>query len=894
MSIAAPIHRVGAARYELAHAAERSVPARQRLLPSRGVVLLDRGAQLQLLAASIEEARRGSGGSVVVRGEAGCGKTSLVRAALADVEDRVRVVWTSCEPLTAPRPLAPIVDAHRQLLGDRAGDGTRIGPLFEALRDQPVALVIEDLHWADDATLDVVTRLAARMAATPSTMLVTFRPSGAEPLRGVLGQLARTEARYVETPPLSRTSVAALAADADRDGDAVFELTAGVPFLVAAVLTAPGMTLPDSAADAILASTAGLDESGRTALEVISCVPRVGSSRDSDEALVPFAVLELGGVDAGAIDAAERTGLIEVGRAGAAFRHELGRLAVESTLSGARRRIIHASLRDAFRSSGADAAVIAHHAIRAGDDQDIIDACDEAARVATEAGALRQACALLAEAVDAARRTRDDRLVDLAERSARQRYLTNDLAGAIEHQRVALGILLAGEDPERVAASHLRLSRYSWFRGDRANAAAHVDTALGVLAKWPTGEAMAEALIGRCQLAMLQGDRAVAERSAAEALELLGADRRPDLRAAVLTNIGSVRLLAGDAEGLTQLRAGIDVASQVGGEEYVRGCLNAAYVLTEVRRLSAAEPYLARGLRYAQEQELDTWLYYLIGIRARWRMLHGNTSAAIEDADLTDSDDRNDLNRILPALVRGTIAARAGADEADRHLGEALELTHRFGEAHRTGPVLAAVAERAWLQGTDAPVDQLMHFLDDAAGRIGPMLTGEIAAWLVRLGAPVVHVDCAGTPYALARDGDHQAAARVWAELQAPYDRALSLIDDGQPDSLLEARRICDPLGATATVDIIDHHLVRAGAPIPRGPRPSTQANVALLTSRQLEVLDLLARGYTNAQIAEELFISLKTAGHHVSAIFIKLGAKRRTEAVAIARQLGLVHDGAG
>lgn len=863
-------------------------PEAVRGLACEGMVLVDRGPQLEVVVAAIDEARLGAGGSVVVRGEAGCGKTSLVSAALA-AGDGLAVVWTSCEPLAAPRPLAPVHEALRHLGADRDAGDDDAAVLLQALRSTPTVLVVDDAHWADDATLDVLTRLAGAMATTPSVLVVTCRPSADDPLRAVLGRLARAGARQVATPPLTRASVTALASAAGRDGDVVFELTAGVPFLVNAVLDASGPSLPHSAVDAVLAATTGLDDDARAALDTIACVPRVHSTARSDEGLVPFDVLDRVGVHAEAIEAAETTQLLAVGPRGVAFRHEIGRLAVESAMSGLRRRRLHARLYDAFAALRADPAVLAHHAIGAGDDAAIIDACDAAARVAAAAAAHHQARTLLSHAVDAARRTRDGRLVELAERSAQHRYLTNDLVGAIEHQRLALGILLAGDDPERVAAAHLRLSRYSWFVGEHADARTHVDTALDLLRRRGSPEALAEALTARSRLAMLDGDRATVERTVAEAQGLLGRHARPDLRAALLDNLGTTRMMAGDDTGPAVLHEGIAAAERIGGEEYVRACTNAAYTLTESRRLDEAEHHLTLGISYARQHELDTWTQYMTGIRARWHLLAGRTAAALDEAELIDVDDRNELNRITPLVVLGTIAARGGSPDAGELLGQAMALARRFGEAPRIGPVLAAEAERAWLEDATGPVSEITDLLTRRIDSVGPMLRGELATWLRRLGGSVDGVDCSGTPFAHTLDGHPDLAADRWAQLGAEYDRALALIDHGVPASLLEARRICEEVEATATVAVIDHRLARAGVRVPRGPRASTAANVARLTTRQLEVLDLLAQGRTNAEIADELVISLKTAGHHVSAILTKLHARRRTEAVAVARQLGLL-----
>ena len=866
------------------------------------VDLLERDGQLDVLVTTIERAGSEGGGSVVVRGEAGCGKTSLVRLATERTSTTSRSVWAQCEPLSSPRPLGPILEAIAQLLptdptararparlADQppTPDPSPFDVIFGALRAEATVLVIEDLHWADGATLDVITRLAPRMAATPSTLIVTLRPDGAEGLRRTLGQLARADAVQVETPPLERDGVQRLAHRAGRDADAIYSLTAGVPFLVRAVLATSGAGLPESATDALLSAIASLDDAGRHALEVLSCVPRVAADRSPEPSLVPFAALAEAGVGLDDVESAERSGLIVVGARGAAFRHELGRLAVESTLSGARRSIVHGALLEAFRRLEADPAVLAHHAIGAGADAAILETCRDAADLAAACGAHREATGLLAAAVGAARRLHDSALAELAERSARERYLTNDLVGAIEHQRLALGVLLGVGDRDRVGRAHLWLGRYSWFRGDRAEAEVSVDTALGV---WPPGDpARAEALNARARLAMLAGDRGSAIVAAEEALGLLGAGGDDGLRSSLLNNIGTARLFAGDDTGVHDLESSLVIAERAGsGEDYLRACTNAAYALTEQRRLSAAEWFIERGMSYAAHNELDLWDRYLLGIRSRWRLLRGNTLAAAEDADIVVADEGNELNRILPGLVLATLELRSADPRAADRLTDSLQLATRFGEPHRLAPILAAVAERDWLTGGAGPLDQIAETLSSSGARLSPMARGELAVWAQRLGT-TFEVDASGTPYQHTLAGDHARAAHQWQDLSTPYERALALVDLGTPDALLEARGICDRLGATATVASIDLALARTGVPIPRGPRTSTVANVALLTSRQLEVLDLVAAGRTNGEIAEELFITLKTAGHHVSAILSKLGARHRTEAVAIAHDLGIV-----
>jgi len=176
-------------------------------------------------------------------------------------------------------------------------------------------------------------------------------------------------------------------------------------------------------------------------------------------------------------------------------------------------------------------------------------------------------------------------------------------------------------------------------------------------------------------------------------------------------------------------------------------------------------------------------------------------------------------------------------------------------------------------------------------GTVGRWQAGEAATWLRRLGRPVPEgLDASGTPYAIAATADTEAAALPWRERGLPYEELLVRAESDAIVDLTDALERCHDLGATTTAAWLRTRLRARGlANPPRGPRATTRANPAGLTSRQVDVLRLLAEHLTNAEIAHRLYISEKTAGHHVSAILAKLDVSSRRAAARLAGELGLV-----
>jgi len=250
------------------------------------------------------------------------------------------------------------------------------------------------------------------------------------------------------------------------------------------------------------------------------------------------------------------------------------------------------------------------------------------------------------------------------------------------------------------------------------------------------------------------------------------------------------------------------------------------------------------------------------------------------------------ITRIPALAVHGHLRVRRGDPDAARLLSEAHELAMHTQELQRIAPFASALAESAWLKGDlEQLLDQARFALKLARGHDDPWLQGEFAFWIWRAGGIIETSENIAAPYALQMSGDWRAAAQAWKEIGCPYEEAMALADGDEP-SQRAALEILERLGAGRAAEKLRQTLRATGVRgIPRGPRPSTKENPVGLTSRQMEVLVLMADGLANAEIADRLFISPKTVDHHVSAILAKLEARTRSEAVSVAFQSGLIHQ---
>jgi DNA-binding CsgD family transcriptional regulator/tetratricopeptide (TPR) repeat protein len=862
--------------------------------------LLERGAPLEALETSWVDAVDGRGRLVLVTGEAGIGKTAMVREFCDRQRPQRRVLWGACDGLRTPRPFAPFVDVAAGA-GDRFAEtiarGERPARCFAALIDElaaaaPTILVVEDLHWADEATLDVMTMLGRRAEIVPALVVATYRDDELatdHPLRSVLGQLRiGNGVRRLSLSPLSLEAVEALAAPAGADAADVYRVTGGNPFFVTEVLATVGQRVPPTVRDAVLARAGRLSRAARRLLEATSVVPGRVDLRLL-EAVAPELVDRL--------EECVASGMLTPGQADIGFRHELARVAIEESIPPDRRARLHRAVLAALedrQGDSPDCAGLADHAEAAGDREAVIRWAPQAAGEAARKGSHREAAAQYARALRFARGLALETRAELLKRRVDECWMTDQFAAAIEAQEEALECRRQLGDQLGEGDALRTLSRLMFFVGRVREGEALALEAVGLLEQLPPGHELAMAYGNVSQRRMVAEDLDTAIATGGRALDL--AQRFDDTEATVyaLTNIGAAEFQADLEEGLGKLQRALTLALEHDLEDSAeRAFFSIAHRAVAQRRFDLADAYLGPGLEYCRERGLDTWRLYLLGSRARMELHRGRWDQAAESAALVLRDPRSaPVARGVALTTLGSVRARRGDPEAAAPLSEEQRLAWPTDELSlRIAPVAAARAEAAWLAGDTAAVGQETDAaLSLALRRRAPWWAGELACWRRRAGMrDRLPPGAVAEPYALSLAGESEQAAKSWQELGCPYEAAMALADADAEEPLRRAHDELQALGGRPAAAIVARKLRERGVRgVPRGPRPRTRANPAGLTTRELEVLALLAKGRRNAAIAGELVVSEKTVDHHVSAILRKLDVRTRGEAAAEAARLGL------
>lgn len=861
-------------------------------------MLADRDHQLGEIVARADEARAGRGGMVLVSGESGAGKTSFVEAFVERWVEAERVLWGACDPLPTPRPLGPIHDvAHKLAPATRAvltGGGASYD-IFDAVHDDlrtaPSVLVLDDLQWADQGTIDLLRFVLRRISRTRSLAVGVIRDDQiglGHPLRVLLGDAARApRACSLPLPPLSEGALERLAGDSEVDAAWLHRITGGNAFFVCEMLEHHrdlDADLPMTVRDAVLARTSDLDPASWDALNLLTCSPGA----------VPDRLLTGLGVTLPALRKLAAAGLIRRSPRGVAFRHDLCRMAISSVIPPGAEAGLHRRLLDGYEATAAvDPAVLTHHARGAGDVERLRRAAYDAGMAAARSGAHTQAADFFAIALDDGGASTAQDEADLLEQLAWEFYLIDKLPDAISACRRAMRIRQELGQSAAVSANHHSLSVYQWYSANRALAEGHALEAMGVL---DAGSDDAAQLVQLGQAFAMQAYLAVQatdlDRAATLTAHARGiADRTGDFalttRVRLIEGYGAV--LNGDEAGREDILSILHSAPKHIDELYSGGWSNITYFDVEQRRLDVAAELLDVSIPLMLEHDLPICQVWQIGSRARLELMVGEWDDATSDADRVLDAPSAPLARTWPSLIRALVALRRHGTGAES-LTDAWELACRFAEPIRMLPVAAAIAERVWATGVyDDRIPQCRSLLDRGPVAGLEWSRGELAVWLRRIGEPV-DATAVAEPYRLVLDGAFEAAAEEFHRLSMPYDAALALLDGGDPSLAVRVLDILDRLGADAVAAKVRRELrAMGGSVVPARRRPATLANPAGLTARQVEVLRLLDEGVTNLELAERLFLSVKTVDHHVSAILAKLDVNKRRDAVRRGRELGIL-----
>ncbi len=864
--------------------------------PDDAEELLERSSELSSLAGWLEAVANSSGRLVLVRGEAGIGKTTLLREFCERNRDAARILWGACEPLATPPPLGPFFEVAEatggeleELVSGAARPHEVTAALIRELAGRrATVLVLDDLHWADEATLDVLRLLARKVESVPALVLASFRDDELDrthPLALVLGEL--TSARSVSrlsVPLLSRDAVRRLAAPHQIDPEELYRQTNGNPFFVSEALAAGIDTVPSTVRDAVLARMARLSEPARRLLEAVAvAAPQVEVWLL--EALAPSELDRL--------EECLASGMVLPAERGVAFRHELARLAVEEALAPNRRVALNRRATEALAArADADPARVAHHAEAAGDPSMVLRFAPIAAARAAGFGAHREAAAQYARALRVATSLQPEEQAELLEGRAYECYLSGQLDAAIEAQEEAVGRRRELGDTRKEGDALRALGRMLGFGGRTREAVEACREAVAMLEQLEPGRELAMAYAALAQRYLNWEDTERAIDWGTRALELARRLDDTGIFVYALTSVGAAEFRADGPSGAEKLAQSLELARTAGLEDEAgRAFLNLVWLSAREHWFALADRHLGPGLAYCGDRGLDYWGLSLGACGARMQLDRGHWVQAGESvAEVLRSRGSAPVPGVLAGAIQGLIRARRGDPDPWPPLDAALAEAEPTGELQQIAPVAAARAEAAWLEGRNREsIEATETTLKLGLERLPSWEFGEVAVWRRRAGVREEIAAEAAEPYAAELLGDHERAAELWAELGCPYEAALALAGADDDDALRGSLAELQALGAAPAAAIVARRLRERGARgLPRGPRATTRENPAGLTTREVEVLELVAEGLRNAEIGERLFVSEKTVGHHVSAILRKLDVRTRSEAGAAAIRLGI------
>jgi DNA-binding CsgD family transcriptional regulator len=886
----------------------------------RAMILLERQAQIEILTEGFAEARAGSGKLILIAGEAGLGKSSLVEHFVAETRRSARILWGACDALDTPRALGPVHEIAAQIevldghgaMPDESRDRLFAALFAQLLPPQRAAVVVlEDVHWADDSTLDFFRFIGRRIQRTGALMIATYREeelSPSHPVRRALGELTGRHVIRTRLVPLSPAAVAEMAKSSGRDAALLHQVTGGNPFFVSEALAYPGERVPETVRDAVLSRLMRCSAPARELAEWVSISP---GRTDS------WLIESMMGAHGAASDEGVARGLLAAQSDALSFRHELARLAVHSTLPAERARVMHGRVLQALEAHPAahgaqqyrtdhqaDLTQLVHHAALANDAAAVLKYAPMAATQAARLGAHREAAAHLIAALRYRNALSRISQAKLFEQLAEEWGLTNQPLRAIEAGREALALWrLEGQIEAQARVLSLLTPEYR-MAGNKLGADESIAEAIALLEPLPPSAHLAMAYSVRARLASNRGLDQETVEYGRRALALPRRSGDAVLESQVLNSIGSALLIAGDLSGYEPLQKSLEIALEKKLDECAaRAYSNLVFCATLNHHLARAEQSYREGVAHCEERGLFSNVAYIRTYAARLALDRGEWAEAAQIVfELSQSTEFVLVQRVPMRATLALVRIRRGDPGAESLIDEVYDSALAMDEPERIGRLTAARAEQAWYRGDlETVAREAETGLRHLADRRIPWVKGELLFWKSKAQALDAAINAVANssasadsndipePYRLMLRGEWAAAAAAWEKIGMPYEQALCLAEDSD-EALLRSLGILGRLGAGPLEVMVRKRLRERGVRgVPRGPRETTRSNPAGLSEKEFAVLALLVEGCSNSQIARRLHRSTKTIDHHVSAVLAKLEVHSRAEAIAAAFGLGIV-----